>query len=185
MPNSAMSKQHPQSLSYNEATARARLCWSLQLYPPVVTSWRPSTMFQVGKFARVGSMLAKDSVRSRMESESGISYTEFTYQLLQGYDFVHLQREHGCRVQVSCTKLWRCTFLTVVCFIYVLTKPLLVLIHDSLGSCVCLSICMSAACCCAHMLWGGKKESSCFSAIVKKTGSPNHNGRLLRRQPGA
>lgn len=58
-------------------------------------------MLQVGKFARVGSMLAKDSVRSRMESESGISYTEFTYQLLQGYDFVHLQREHGCRVQVS------------------------------------------------------------------------------------
>ena len=46
-------------------------------------------------------MLAKDSVRSRMNSDSGISYTEFTYQLLQGYDFVHLQREHGCRVQVS------------------------------------------------------------------------------------
>lgn len=50
-------------------------------------------------------MLAKDSVRSRMDSESGISYTEFTYQLLQGYDFVHLQREHGCRVQVMSTPL--------------------------------------------------------------------------------
>jgi len=36
-----------------------------------------------------------------MESDSGISYTEFTYQLLQGYDFVHLCREHGVRVQVS------------------------------------------------------------------------------------
>jgi tyrosyl-tRNA synthetase len=35
-----------------------------------------------------------------MESESGISFTEFTYQLLQGYDFVHLCREHGVRVQV-------------------------------------------------------------------------------------
>jgi hypothetical protein len=35
-----------------------------------------------------------------MESESGISFTEFTYQLLQGYDFVHLRREHGVRVQV-------------------------------------------------------------------------------------
>ena len=58
---------------------------------------------QVGKYARVGSMLAKDSVRSRMDSEAGISYTEFTYQLLQGYDFVHLQRQHGCRVQVSHT----------------------------------------------------------------------------------
>ena len=36
-----------------------------------------------GKYARVGTMLAKESVRKRMESESGISYTEFTYQLLQ------------------------------------------------------------------------------------------------------
>jgi hypothetical protein len=41
-------------------------------------------------------------VRSRMESEAGISFTEFTYQLLQGYDFVHLAREHGVRVQVRC-----------------------------------------------------------------------------------
>lgn len=39
-------------------------------------------------------------VRSRMESESGISFTEFTYQLLQGYDFVHLSRNHGVRMQV-------------------------------------------------------------------------------------
>ena len=37
----------------------------------------------IGKFARVGNMMAKESVRTRMESESGISYTEFTYQLLQ------------------------------------------------------------------------------------------------------
>lgn len=36
-----------------------------------------------------------------MESESGISFTEFTYQLLQGYDFVHLTRNHGVRMQVS------------------------------------------------------------------------------------
>jgi hypothetical protein len=36
-----------------------------------------------------------------MESESGISFTEFTYQLLQGYDFVHLARNHGVRMQVS------------------------------------------------------------------------------------
>jgi tyrosyl-tRNA synthetase len=36
-----------------------------------------------------------------MEAEQGISFTEFTYQLLQGYDFVHLCREHGVRVQVS------------------------------------------------------------------------------------
>jgi tyrosyl-tRNA synthetase len=40
-------------------------------------------------------------VRTRLESEQGISFTEFTYQLLQGYDFVHLCKEHGVRVQVS------------------------------------------------------------------------------------
>lgn len=60
-------------------------------------------------------MLAKDSVRSRMESESGISYTEFTYQLLQGYDFVHLQREHGCRVQVrSCSLMQEFVHVAIV-----------------------------------------------------------------------
>lgn len=61
---------------------------------------------EVGKFARVGTMLAKDSVRSRMESESGISFTEFTYQLLQGYDYVHLAREHGVRLQVGGSDQW-------------------------------------------------------------------------------
>lgn len=48
-----------------------------------------------------------------MESESGISFTEFTYQLLQGYDFVHLAREHGVRAQV-----WfghRCLLCYLVC----------------------------------------------------------------------
>ncbi|KAF5830713.1 hypothetical protein DUNSADRAFT_14119 [Dunaliella salina] len=61
---------------------------------------------EVGKFARVGTMLSKDSVRTRMESESGISFTEFTYQLLQGYDFVHLCREHGVRVQIGGSDQW-------------------------------------------------------------------------------
>eukprot|EP00887_Chlorella_sp_A99_P007384 scaffold2.g7384.t1 len=60
----------------------------------------------VGKFARVGSMVAKESVRRRMESEAGISYTEFTYQLLQGYDFVHLCRHHGVRVQIGGSDQW-------------------------------------------------------------------------------
>lgn len=55
----------------------------------------------IGKYARVGTMLAKDSVKTRLNSEQGISYTEFTYQLLQGYDFVHLHKEHGVSVQVG------------------------------------------------------------------------------------
>jgi tyrosyl-tRNA synthetase len=46
-------------------------------------------------------MLAKDSVHSRISSESGISYTEFSYMLLQAFDFVQLHRLHGCRLQVG------------------------------------------------------------------------------------
>ncbi|GAB4817181.1 hypothetical protein N2152v2_004227 [Parachlorella kessleri] len=60
----------------------------------------------VGKYARVGTMTAKESVKKRMESEEGISYTEFTYQLLQGYDFVHMCREMGVRVQVGGSDQW-------------------------------------------------------------------------------
>ncbi|GBF93022.1 hypothetical protein Rsub_05633 [Raphidocelis subcapitata] len=65
-----------------------------------------SFLRDVGKFARVGTMMAKDSVRTRMESEQGISFTEFTYQLLQGYDFVHLCRDHGVRVQIGGSDQW-------------------------------------------------------------------------------
>lgn len=59
-----------------------------------------------GRFARVGTMLAKDSVKTRLESPSGISFTEFCYQLLQGADFVHLYRRHGVRVQVGGSDQW-------------------------------------------------------------------------------
>ena len=61
---------------------------------------------EVGKHARVGTMLAKDSVQTRLSSDSGISFTEFTYQLLQGYDFVHLYRHHGVQVQIGGSDQW-------------------------------------------------------------------------------
>ena len=60
----------------------------------------------VGKYSRVGTMLAKDSVKSRLASESGISFTEFSYQLLQGYDFVHLFRSYEVCVQVGGSDQW-------------------------------------------------------------------------------
>jgi tyrosyl-tRNA synthetase len=60
----------------------------------------------VGKYARVGSMLSKDSVRSRLDSESGLSFTEFSYQLLQGYDFMHLFSHEGVSVQVGGSDQW-------------------------------------------------------------------------------
>lgn len=60
----------------------------------------------VGKHFRVSAMLAKDSVRSRLESDQGISFTEFTYQVLQGYDFFHLHRQHGCSIQMGGSDQW-------------------------------------------------------------------------------
>lgn len=60
----------------------------------------------VGKNFPVGTMLGKESVRSRLESEAGLSYTEFSYMLLQAYDFVHLAREHGCRIQAGGSDQW-------------------------------------------------------------------------------
>ena len=54
-----------------------------------------------GKHLTVNYMTAKDSVQSRLEGDTGISYTEFSYMLLQAFDFVHLLESHGCRVQVG------------------------------------------------------------------------------------
>jgi tyrosyl-tRNA synthetase len=56
----------------------------------------------VGKHFSVNAMIQKDSVRQRLESrEQGISYTEFSYMLLQAYDFLHLKRSYGCSVQMA------------------------------------------------------------------------------------
>lgn len=61
----------------------------------------------IGRHFRIGSMLAKDSVRTRMEaSEEGMSYTEFSYQLLQGYDFYKLYKEHACVLQLGGSDQW-------------------------------------------------------------------------------
>jgi tyrosyl-tRNA synthetase len=51
-------------------------------------------------------MLAKDSVKGRIEREAGISYTEFSYMLLQAYDFVHLNQKHGCELQIGGSDQW-------------------------------------------------------------------------------
>eukprot|EP01026_Neomeris_dumetosa_P081602 TRINITY_DN9199_c0_g1_i6.p1 TRINITY_DN9199_c0_g1~~TRINITY_DN9199_c0_g1_i6.p1 ORF type:complete len:637 (-),score=123.83 TRINITY_DN9199_c0_g1_i6:371-2281(-) len=62
---------------------------------------------QIGRFARVGTMIAKDSVKSRLEAtDGGMSFTEFTYQLLQGYDFVHLSKNHDVQVQIGGSDQW-------------------------------------------------------------------------------
>jgi len=61
----------------------------------------------IGKSFPVGAMLAKDSVKSRLErEESGLSYTEFSYMLLQAYDFVHLCQQYDCELQVGGSDQW-------------------------------------------------------------------------------
>ncbi len=60
----------------------------------------------VGKYFRMGSMLSKDSVRSRLDSDSGMSFTEFSYQILQGYDFLRLMDDEGCNVQLGGSDQW-------------------------------------------------------------------------------
>ncbi|MCP2669857.1 tyrosine--tRNA ligase [Maricaulaceae bacterium EIL42A08] len=61
----------------------------------------------IGKFFSVNAMLQKDSVKTRIENrEQGISYTEFSYALLQGFDFVHLYRKYGCSVQMGGSDQW-------------------------------------------------------------------------------
>jgi tyrosyl-tRNA synthetase len=61
----------------------------------------------VGKHFPVNVMLAKDSVKTRLErSDSGLSYTEFSYMLLQAYDFVYLYQHHGCELQVGGSDQW-------------------------------------------------------------------------------
>lgn len=62
----------------------------------------------VGKHITVNYMMAKDSVKKRLSSEAkeGMSFTEFTYQLVQGYDFLHLYREHNCTLQMGGSDQW-------------------------------------------------------------------------------
>ncbi|WP_413756572.1 tyrosine--tRNA ligase [Streptomyces sp. MMBL 11-3] len=60
----------------------------------------------IGKHFRVNKMLTKESVARRLESQEGISYTEFSYQLLQGMDFLELYRRYGCTLQQGGSDQW-------------------------------------------------------------------------------
>jgi tyrosyl-tRNA synthetase len=60
----------------------------------------------VAKHFRVGQMLAKESVKARLQSEEGISFTEFSYQILQAYDFYYLNQHHGVTVQMGGSDQW-------------------------------------------------------------------------------
>lgn len=61
---------------------------------------------EIGKHYRVGTMLKKDAVASRLNSDAGISYTEFSYQILQGFDYLELYRQYGCVLQTGGSDQW-------------------------------------------------------------------------------
>ncbi|KAI5698283.1 hypothetical protein M8J75_004569 [Diaphorina citri] len=79
------------------------------LKPPLVVnnmSWYNSInvidfMNHIARLFRMGDMLKKQSVVTRLESEHGMNYTEFSYQIFQSYDWAHLYKEHNCRFQVG------------------------------------------------------------------------------------
>jgi tyrosyl-tRNA synthetase len=61
---------------------------------------------EVGKHITVNYMMAKDSVKKRIEGDTGMSFTEFTYQLIQGYDFYWLYKNKNCKVQMGGSDQW-------------------------------------------------------------------------------
>lgn len=61
---------------------------------------------ETGKHITVNYMMSKDSVRKRLEGDNGMSFTEFTYQLIQGYDFYHLYTAKNCKLQMGGSDQW-------------------------------------------------------------------------------
>src|SRR5262245_40759608 len=91
-------------LDFDAGTNPARLVNNVDWTGPVGVL---DFLRDVGKHVSVNAMVAKDSVRSRIEGrEIGISYAEFSYMLLQGFDFYHLRKTCDCELQVGATDQW-------------------------------------------------------------------------------
>lgn len=99
----AIKEQLARLLDFNVATNPARLVDNIDWIAPFSYL---EFLRDVGKFFSLNIMLAKDSVKSRMEGDSGISYTEFSYQLLQAYDFYHLRKTFNCELQIGGSDQW-------------------------------------------------------------------------------
>ncbi len=91
-------------LDFDHPTAPASIVNNLDWFGPMSAV---DFLRDIGKSFRIGSMLAKESVRSRMAaSDEGMSYTEFSYQILQGYDFYKLWKNHQCVLQLGGSDQW-------------------------------------------------------------------------------
>ena len=108
-----------QTLSENIASVKVQLAKLLDFDTPTNparlldnASWTSAVSFidflrDIGKHFSVNMMIAKESVRARMEDrETGISYTEFSYMLLQAFDFYHLRKEMNCELQIGGSDQW-------------------------------------------------------------------------------
>lgn len=107
------------ALAHNAAGVKAQLERFLNFDPSLPNAaemvnnydWFRSISFidflrDTGKHITVNYMMAKDSVKKRIEGETGISYTEFAYQLMQGYDFYWLFRHKNCKLQMGGSDQW-------------------------------------------------------------------------------
>lgn len=100
----AIKEQLGRFLDFKAASNPARLVDNADWIAPISYL---DFLREVGKHFTVNWMVAKESVRSRMEDRSvGISYTEFSYMLLQAFDYCHLRKELGCELQVGATDQW-------------------------------------------------------------------------------
>ena len=97
-----LSSQISKFLSFDGANA-ARMVNNLDWTAPMSAI---DFLRDVGKYYRVGTMLKKDAVSARLNSEAGISYTEFSYQILQGMDFLELYRNYDCVLQTGGSDQW-------------------------------------------------------------------------------
>lgn len=108
-----------ETLLHNAAGVKAQLEKFLQFDPSLPNAaemvnnydWFRSISFidflrDVGKHITVNYMMAKDSVKKRIEGDTGISYTEFAYQLMQGYDFYWLYQHKNCKLQMGGSDQW-------------------------------------------------------------------------------
>lgn len=97
-----LGKQASRFLSFEGSNA-ARMVNNLDWTSPLSAI---DFLREIGKHFRVGKMLSKDAVSARLNSEHGISYTEFSYQILQGYDFLELFRQYDCVLQTGGSDQW-------------------------------------------------------------------------------
>lgn len=99
----AIKAQLARFLDFNAKTNPARLVNNADWLLPLNLI---EFLRDIGKHFTVNYMIAKDSVRARLEREEGISFTEFSYMLLQSYDFLHLYRTYGCVLQTGGSDQW-------------------------------------------------------------------------------